>query len=104
MRADYVIVWKRNPSHSGEYLIEMTYASRKMKSKTKQKSKTKRKTKPKSGRKNMITMNKSKMYLSNIGEQFTVKLIYTFLNLLYIFLAIEYGLFRLFQTIYFTGS
>lgn len=48
-----------------------------MKSKTKQKSKTKRKTKPKSGRKNMITMNKSKMYLSNIGEQFTVKLIYT---------------------------
>lgn len=51
-----------------------------MNSKTKQKSKTKRKTKtkPKSGRKNMITMNKSKMYLSNIGEQFTVKLIYTF--------------------------
>lgn len=49
MRTDYVIVWKRNPSHSNEYLIEMTYASRKMKSKTKQKSKTKRKTK--SGRK-----------------------------------------------------
>lgn len=44
MRTDYVIVWKRNPSHSNEYLIEMTYASRKMKSKTKQKSKTKTKT------------------------------------------------------------
>lgn len=43
--ADYVLTWKRNPSHYGEYLKEVTYASKK------KKTKSKRKTKPKSKKK-----------------------------------------------------
>lgn len=39
--ADYVITWKRNPSHYGEYLKEVTYASKKKKNKIKKKNKTK---------------------------------------------------------------
>lgn len=43
--ADYVITWKRNPSHYGEYLKEVTKASKKNKSQTKNKIKKKNKTK-----------------------------------------------------------
>lgn len=35
--ADYVITWKRNPSHYGEYLKEVTYASKKKKQNQKEK-------------------------------------------------------------------
>lgn len=52
--ADYVITWKRNPSHYGEYLKEVTYASKK------KKTKSKRKTKPKSKKKKR-KMNKLKI-------------------------------------------
>lgn len=57
--ADYVITWKRNPSHYGEYLKEVTKASKKNKSQTKKKSK--RKTKPKSEKKKKEKTNKLKI-------------------------------------------
>lgn len=52
--ADYVITWKRSPSHYGKYLKEVTYASKK------KKTKSKRKTKPKSKKKKR-KMNKLKI-------------------------------------------